>query len=165
VSRIALRPFTLDDAGFIVELLNDTDWLRFIGDRGVRTLDDARAYLQSGPIAHAAAHGFALGAVIATGHDAPIGMCGLIRREGLDDVDLGYAFLPAARGRGYAREAAAAWLARGFDDFGLKRIVAITMPDNGPSQRVLEGIGMRFERRLRLPAHEKDPLPYAVTRP
>jgi RimJ/RimL family protein N-acetyltransferase len=92
-------------------------------------------------------------------------MCGLIRREGLDDLGLGYAFLPAARGRGCARETAAAWLARGFDDFSLKRIVAITMPDNGPSQRVLEGIGMRFERRLRLPAHEKDPLPYAVTRP
>jgi [ribosomal protein S5]-alanine N-acetyltransferase len=164
VDSIALRPFTLDDAAFIVELLNDPGWLRFIGDRGVRTLDDARAYLQNGPIAHAATHGFALGAVLAAGHDAPIGMCGLIRREGLDDVDLGYAFLPAARGRGYARKAAAAWLARGFDDFGLKRIVAITKPDNAPSQRVLEGIGMRFERRLRLAQSTEESLLYACER-
>jgi RimJ/RimL family protein N-acetyltransferase len=92
-------------------------------------------------------------------------MCGLIRREGLDDLDLGYAFLPAARGLSYARETAAAWLARGFDDFGLKRIAAITKPDTRPSQRVLEGIGMRFERRFRLPAHAEDSLLYAVTKP
>jgi RimJ/RimL family protein N-acetyltransferase len=109
-------------------------------------------------------HGFALGAVTVAGSDAPIGMCGLIRREGLDDVDIGYAFLPAARGNGYAREAAAAWLARGFDAFGLARIVAITHPDNAPSQRVLESIGMQFERRLRLAQHNEDSLLYVKRR-
>jgi len=160
--RLVLRPFTLDDASFIVELLNDPDWHRFIGDRGVRSEDDARAYLRDGPLAHAARHGFALGAVTLRENDAPIGMCGLIRRDTLPDVDIGYALLGAHRGRGYAREAAAAWLALGFERFGLSRIVAITKPDNAASARVLESIGMHFERRLRLPDHTEDSLLYAV---
>jgi [ribosomal protein S5]-alanine N-acetyltransferase len=163
--RLTLRPFSQKDTRFIVELLNDPGWLRFIGDREVRTVDDAHAYLTNGPLAHAAKHGFALGAVERTSDGALIGMCGLIRREGLDDVDLGYAILPAYRGQGYAREAAAAWLACGFDEFGLKRIVAITKLDNAPSQRVLESIGMRFERRLRLPQNTEDSLLYAITKP
>jgi ribosomal-protein-alanine N-acetyltransferase len=160
--RLTLRPFVLEDAPFIVELLNDPGWLRFIGDRQVHTLDDARAYLRDGPLAHAARHGFALGAVDRRDDDTTIGMCGLIRREGLDDVDLGYAFLPAHRGRGYAREAAAAWLACGFERFGLARIVAITSVDNAASGRVLESIGMRFERQLRVPGHDDDSLLYAA---
>jgi [ribosomal protein S5]-alanine N-acetyltransferase len=164
-ARLRLRPFTLDDAPFIVELLNDPGWLRFIGDRQVRTLDDARAYLANGPIAHAARHGFALAAVESKDGATPIGMCGLIRREGLDDVDLGYALLPAARGRGYAREAAAAWLQAGFTRHGLRRIVAITALGNTASGRVLESIGMRFERRLRVPGHAEDSLLYAAEAP
>ncbi len=161
-ARLTLRPFTLEDAAFIVELLNDPGWLRFIGDRKVRTIDDARHYLTNGAIAHAAKHGFALGAVQRSSDGALLGMCGLIRREGLDDVDLGYAFLPACRGHGYAREAAAAWLACGFERFGLKRIVAITSVDNAASGKVLEAIGMRFEQRLRVPGHEDDSLLYAA---
>jgi [ribosomal protein S5]-alanine N-acetyltransferase len=160
--RLALRPFTLTDAPFIVELLNDPGWLRFIGDRQVRTLDDARTYLANGPLAHQARHGFAL-AMVALRRDAtPIGMCGLIRRETLQDVDLGYAFLPAHRGQGHAREAAAAWLAQGFGALGLRRIVAFTDPDNAASCRVLEAIGMRFEQRLRIAGHDSDSLLYAA---
>jgi [ribosomal protein S5]-alanine N-acetyltransferase len=161
-ARLTLRPFLLDDAPFIVELLNDPGWLRYIGDRKVRTQDDARTYLRNGAIAHAAQHGFALGAVERSSDAAPIGMCGLIRREGLDDVDLGYALLPAHRGQGYAREAAAAWLACGFERFGLARIVAITSVDNTASGKVLEAIGMRFERRMRVAGHEEDSLLYAA---
>jgi RimJ/RimL family protein N-acetyltransferase len=161
-ARLTLRPFAPDDADFIVLLLNDPGWLRFIGDRKVRTTDDAREYLRNGAIAHAAKHGFALGAVQRSSDGALIGMCGLIRREGLDDVDLGYAFLPAFRGQGYAREAAAAWLACGFARFDLKRIVAITAPENAASGKVLEAIGMRFERRLRVVGHDEDSLMYAV---
>jgi RimJ/RimL family protein N-acetyltransferase len=160
-ARLTLRPFTPGDASFIVELLNDPDWLRFIGDRQVRTLDDALAYLRKGEVA-LVKNGFALGAVQRTSDGALIGMCGLIRREGLADVDLGYAFLPAYRGQGYAREAAAAWLACGFERFGLKRIVAITTVDNVASGRVLEAIGMRFEQRLRVAGHEEDSLLYAA---
>ncbi len=160
-SRLAIRAFTLDDDAFIVELLNDPDWLRHIGDRGVRTLADARRYLSDGPLAMQQREGFALWAVQRRGDGTLLGMCGLLRREGLDDVDLGYAFLPVARGRGFAREAATAVLAHGFDDLGLHRIVAITNPDNAASARVLEAIGMRFERRLRVPGHAADSLLYA----
>jgi RimJ/RimL family protein N-acetyltransferase len=160
-ARLTLRAFTPGDAAFIVELLNDPDWLRFIGDRQVRTPDDALAYLRKGDVA-LAKNGFALGAVERTSDGALIGMCGLIRREGLDDVDLGYAFLPAYRGQGYAREAAAAWLACGFERFGLKRIVAITTVDNVASGKVLEAIGMHFEQRMRVAGHEEDSLLYAA---
>jgi [ribosomal protein S5]-alanine N-acetyltransferase len=90
---------------------------------------------------------------LVAGHAAPIGMYGLIRREGLGDVDLGY-----------AREAAAAWLARGLYGFGLKRVVANTKPDNALSQRVLQSIGMRFERRVRLAQATDNGLLYAVER-
>ncbi len=161
-TRLTLRAFTPDDAAFIVELLNDPGWLRFIGDRHqVRTLDDALAYLRKGEVA-LTKNGFALGAVQRTSDGALIGMCGLIRREGLDDVDLAYAFLPAYRGQGYAREAAAAWLACGFERLGLSRIVAITAVDNVASGKVLEAIGMRFERRMRIAGNEEDSLLYAA---
>jgi RimJ/RimL family protein N-acetyltransferase len=160
-ARLTLRPFTPDDAAFIVLLLNDPGWLRFIGDRQVRTPDDALAYLRKGDIARAR-HGFAVGAVERSSDGALMGMCGLIRREGLADVDLGYALLPDYRGQGYAREAAAAWLACGFERLGLKRIVAITSVDNAASGKVLEAIGMRFEQRMRVAGHEEDSLLYAA---
>ena len=160
--RLAIRAFTLEDAAFIVELLNDPDWLRHIGDRGVHTLDDARRYLTDGPLAMQQREGFALWAVRTHGSAEPLGMCGLLRRPGLADVDIGYAFLPAVRGRGYAREAASAVLGHGFHALGLERIVAITSLDNGASGRVLGAIGMHFERRLRVPGHEADSLLYAA---
>ena len=169
--RLAIRAFTLDDAAFIVELLNDPGWLANIGDRKVRTLDDARTYLRDGPIAAAARQGFALWAVLRReDHDGeasatPIGMCGLVRRDGLEHVDLGYAFLPAGRGHGFAREAAAAVLKHGFERLGLQRIVAITAVDNAASGRVLEAIGMRFEKRMRVVGHEDDSLLYAAEVP
>ncbi len=167
-ARLHLRPLTLADAAFIVELLNDPGWLRYIGDRQVRTEHEACAYLRNGPIAAQAEHGFALWAVrrqVDAPDAAPIGICGLIKREGLADVDLGYALLPAYRGQGYAREAAAAWLAWGFDHFGLKRIVAITSVDNVDSGKVLSSIGMRFEKRLRVAGHDEDSNLYAAERP
>jgi ribosomal-protein-alanine N-acetyltransferase len=165
--RLAIRAFTLDDAAFIVELLNDPGWLKNIGDRGVRTLYDARRYLSDGPIAAGARQGFALWAVLRRDGPGgmPIGMCGLVRRDGLEHVDLGYAFLPAGRGQGFAREAAAAVLKHGFEHLGLRRIVAITAVDNAASGRVLEAIGMRFEQRLRVPGHADDSLLYAADAP
>lgn len=142
-ARLLLRPFTPDDAGFIVELLNDADWLRYIGDRGVRTFDDARRYLQEGPIAHQARHGFALAAVALAATGMPIGMCGLIKRDTLPDADLGYAFLPAGRSQGFAREAGAAWLAHAFGALKLPRVLAIVKPDNAASIRTLQALGFK----------------------
>ena len=147
-ARLAIRPFSEDDGAFIVELVNDADWLRFIGDKNVHSLDDARRYLRDGPLATQALRGHSLCCVERASDGAALGMCGLIKRESLDDVDLGFAFLPAARGQGYAREAAAATLAHGLDTLGLRRIVAITDPGNAASARVLEAVGMRFERLL-----------------
>jgi RimJ/RimL family protein N-acetyltransferase len=152
--RLTLRPLTLADAPFILELLNDPDWLRYIGDRGVRTLDDARAYLHNGPIASYARNGFGLMRVELKDGATPIGMCGLIRRAELDDVDLGFAFLPAFRGQGYATEASAAVLAHGHDTLGLTRIVAITTQDNAGSMTVLRKLGFQFERLMSWPAEE-----------
>lgn len=143
--RLRLRPFTVADAPFIVALLNDPDWIRFIGDRNIRSLDDAEAYLRNGPIKMLADHGFSLLAVEPRQGGAPVGMCGLIRRAEMPDVDLGFAFLPAARGQGFATEAAAAMLERAFTHHGLARVIAFTDPQNTASGKVLTRIGMRYE--------------------
>lgn len=147
-ARLTLRPFTEDDAAFILDLVNDADWLRFIGDRQVHRLDDARRYLRDGPMAMQARLGHSLCCVERRSDGTALGMCGLLKRDSLDDVDLGFAFLPAARGQGHAREAAAAVLAHGLGPLGLQRIVAISDVDNVASARVLEGVGFRFERLL-----------------
>jgi RimJ/RimL family protein N-acetyltransferase len=149
-ARLVLRELGPDDAAFIVALLNDPDWLRNIGDRKVRTEEDARAYMAAGPAAMIEQHGFGLWAVALVGDPAPIGMCGLIRRATLDDVDLGFAFLPAFRGQGYAAEAAAAAVDVARRRFGLARLVGIVSPDNVASIRLLEKLGMRYERSLEL---------------
>ena len=154
--RLSIAPFTLEDAPFVLELLNDPGWLRYIGDKQVRSLDDARAYLRDGPIATIAEHGLGLCLVRRRSDGVPVGTCGLIRRDGLEDVDLGFAFLPSVRGQGFATEAAVAVLAHGLHDLGLQRIVAITSLDNEASGRVLERIGMRREGTTRLPGDGSD---------
>ena len=145
-SRLSLRRLDEGDAAFIVELMNDPDWLRFIGDRGVRTLDDARDYIATGPGAMYARHGYGLYAVERRNEPGPIGICGLVRRDWLEDADLGFAFLPAFRGAGYAREAAAATLEHAKDDLGLHRVLAIVSPENEASVRLLARLGMTFQR-------------------
>jgi RimJ/RimL family protein N-acetyltransferase len=148
--RLVLRWLSTDDAEFILALLNDPAFLRFIGDKGVRTLEDARNYILNGPVDMYTRLGFGLYWVGLKEGDIPIGMCGLIKRDGLDDVDIGFAFLPQFRAQGYAHEAAAAVMAYSKDALGLKRIVAITSPDNYASGRLLERLGLRFERMIRL---------------
>jgi len=151
-ARLALRPLELEDDGFILELLNEPAFLRFIGDKGVRTLDDARSYLLKGPMDSYARHGFGLYAVCLR-DGAPAGICGLVRRDGLADPDVGFAFLARYRSRGYAVESAAAVLMHARRELGLRRIVAITSPENCESIAVLEKIGLKFERTIRLAEH------------
>jgi ribosomal-protein-alanine N-acetyltransferase len=131
------------DAAFVVELLNDPDFLRHIGDRDVRHIADARRYLADGPRASYARHGFGLwkATVLATGEAA--GMCGLLKRDALPEADIGYAWLPRFRGNGYAAEAAAAVLAHAFGPLRLPRVLAIVSEGNVASTRLLERIGMR----------------------
>lgn len=153
--RLTLRAFTLDDAPFIQELLNDPDWIRFIGDRGIHTLDDARRQISEKYLAAYQRDGFGLMLVVRTEDGASMGMCGLIRRAGLDDVDIGFAFLPLyrgrARGQGVALEAARAVLAHGRDALNIKRVVGITLPANTASISLLEKIGLKFESEVVLP--------------
>jgi [ribosomal protein S5]-alanine N-acetyltransferase len=157
--RLSLRHFTLDDADFVVELVNDPDWIRNIGDRNVRTVEDARAYLERGPLALYERHGFGLYLVSLLATGERIGMCGLVKRDGLEHVDIGFAFLPAWRGRGFAEESARAVLAHARE-LGVGKVVAIVSPDNRPSIRLLEKIGMRAAGPLRLPKAEDDVMLY-----
>lgn len=147
--RLLLRQFATDDAPFILELVNDPSWLRFIGERGVRTLDQARSYISQGPVASYTQHGFGLYRVSRKTDGVPIGLCGLLKRADLDDVDLGFAFLPQYGGQGYAREAATGTLAYARSRLGLNRIVAVTHPENIRSIQLLEKLGFRFERMIR----------------
>jgi RimJ/RimL family protein N-acetyltransferase len=156
--RLELRRLTPADAPFILELLNDPLFLRFVGDKGIRTLDGARGYIINGPMASYAQHGFGLFHVSLKPAGTPIGMCGLLKREVLEDVDVGFAFLPRFSGQGYATEAARATIDYGRTVLGLKRIVAITAPDNAGSQNVLRKIGLRHEKTIKLPAYQTDSL-------
>jgi len=157
--RLRLRRFATADEGgaptdadsaFVLKLLNQPGYLRFIGDKGVRDLVGARAYLETGPIASYARHGFGLYLIERKEEGDPIGLCGLIRRENLPDVDLGYALHSAFEGKGYAVEAARAVLRYGLEDLGIRRIVAITTLDNAASMGLLAKLGFRLEGPVRL---------------
>ena len=153
--RLRLRHFTVDDGGFILRLLNEPSFIKNITDKGVRTLDDAQAYILSGPLASYQRFGFGLNQVELKDSGVPIGMCGLLKRDALEDADLGYAFLPEYWSNGYARESAAAVMAGASRTFGLRRVVAVTNTDNERSIRVLEKLGFRYEKMIIV--HENEP--------
>jgi ribosomal-protein-alanine N-acetyltransferase len=154
-SRVDLRELEFDDAEFILELLNEAGFIRYIGDKGVRSHADARDYILKGPMDSYGRNGFGLYAVCLR-DGTPIGICGLVKREGLDDPDVGFAFLSRYWSKGYAVESAAAVLAHAKDILKLRRVVAITSPDNWPSIAVLEKIGLKFERMIRLADHSPE---------
>jgi RimJ/RimL family protein N-acetyltransferase len=160
--RLVLRRFTLDDAAFALELVNDPAWLEYIGDRKVRSLEDARAYLSKGTLAMYERVGFGMYVVTLKESGEPVGSCGLVQRDGLDDVDLGFAFLPRFRGRGFALESATAVLEYAARTLGLKRVVAIVSPGNHRSIRLLERIGLRYERPITLPGDDEEISLYAT---
>ena len=138
--RLRLRRFAPSDAALILELLTDPLWIRFIGDRKVRTLEDAGPYLDKIIRAHEA-HGYGLHCVERKSDGVALGMCGLVKRDALPDPDLGFAFLERFRGAGYAQEAAAATLAHARQVLGLSRVFAIATPDNERSNRLLAKLG------------------------
>jgi len=147
--RLVIRPFTLEDAPFILRLLNEPSFIANIADKGVRTLEQAEAYLTQGPLASYEAHGHGLWLVQHRTTGNPMGMCGLIKRDTLPAVDLGYAFCPEFWGLGYAREAACACLAWGRNH-QLKRILAIVNPTNNGSIRLLEALDFSLQGPLEL---------------
>jgi len=163
--RLVLVRLSKDDARFLLELLNEPSFLRFIGDKGVRTEADARLYVETGPLASYERFGFGLWRVELKESGEPIGMCGLLKREALPDVDVGFAFLPRFWSKGYAFESASAVLAHARDALGLKRLLAITAPDNAPSIRLLEKLGFRFERMAQVPEDGPEVKLFGLTGP
>ena len=145
-NRLSLRRLTLDDAEFMFGLVNQPSWLRFIGDKNVRNIEDARNYLRTGPLDMYQRFGFGMFMVERKDDGAAVGTCGLLKRDILPEPDIGYAFLPEFWGQGYALEAARAVLDYGHYTHELTRVLAIVSPGNERSIRVLERCGMKFER-------------------
>ncbi len=154
--RLILCELSPDDAEFILGLLNQPSFLRHIGDKGVRTLDQARDYILNGPVDSYRRHGFGLYLVEARDSQIPMGICGLLKREILDDVDVGFAFVPEFWSRGYGFESASAVMAHARDALGLERVVAVVSPGNRASIRLLEKLGLKFERMVRLSDDEPE---------
>lgn len=159
--RLRLRWLTPNDAAFMLELVNDPTWIEFIGKRNVNTVEEARTYITTKYVADYNGRGFGLNLVELKDSGMPVGICGLIKRETLEDVDVGFAFLPRYAGQGYATESAAAVLEHGRRALGIGRIVAITLPHNLRSIRVLEKAGLRFERIIRMAGDDEDLALYA----
>ena len=145
-ARLSIRELVEDDAPFIVELLNDPAFIQYVGDKGVRTLDEGREYIKSGPRAMYAEFGFGLW-LVQLPDRTPIGMCGLLKRAVLDDVDLGFALMPQFRREGYTFEAASAVMGYARDRLRLDRLVAIVNPDNDASAKLLQRLGFTFEEQ------------------
>jgi RimJ/RimL family protein N-acetyltransferase len=148
--RLILRRLSIEDAAFILALVNEPSWLRFIGDKGVRTIEDARNYILKGPVESYERFGFGLYLTELKGEATPIGICGLLKRESLNDVDLGFAFLPQFWRQGFAYESASAVMAYGKTALGLTRLVALTSPDNDGSIGLLEKLGFTYVQMVRL---------------
>jgi RimJ/RimL family protein N-acetyltransferase len=146
--RLILRPLVHGDAEFILDLLNQPSWLQYIGDRNVRSIADAIGYIENGPMAMYRRHGFGLLLVMLKNEKTPLGLCGLLQRDNLPFPDIGFAFHPQAWGKGYALEAAAACVSFASDQLGLSDLLAITMPNNTASIRLLKAIGMQYEKDL-----------------
>jgi RimJ/RimL family protein N-acetyltransferase len=148
--RLTLREITTDDAEFLLQLLNEPSFIENIGDRNVRTIADAAGYALNGPIASYKQHGFGLYLVVLRETAAAIGICGLVKRESLADADIGYAFLPAYWRQGYALEATSAVKSLAFAGLNQKRLLAIVNPENVSSIKLLEKLGLRFDRMVRM---------------
>lgn len=153
--RLALREFESSDVGFVLRLLNDPDFIRYIVDKGVRNEEQAGEYLRAGPFQSYERHGFGLWCVESRADRSAIGMCGLLRREHLAAADVGYAFLPEARGRGFAREATQAVIAHARSAFEMDRLLAIVDPQNSRSLHLLSKLGFTSEGTTTLPPETK----------
>lgn len=158
--RLILREFELSDAEFIRELLNDPDWVRNIGDRNIRLLSDAETYILKLQESYKI-HGYGFYAIVEKSTAETIGMCGLIKRADLEDVDLGFALMPKARGKGYAIESSLATVEYAKSK-GIKKLLGIVDPKNSVSSHVLEKIGMKLERKARVRPNETELLIYGM---
>jgi RimJ/RimL family protein N-acetyltransferase len=154
--RLTLREFTEEDSAFIFKLLNSPGWLKYIGQRGIKIEDDAKDYINNKLRKSYKDSGFGFYLAELNAGKIPIGMCGIIKREWLDDVDIGFALLPEFEGRGFAYEAASATMKYASEALGLKKISAITVPNNLASVKLLEKIGLSFTRMIRIPVDKEE---------
>ena len=134
----------------MLEMLNTPTWLRFIGDRNVKTLEEAENYLLNGNIRSYQEYGFGFYVVVIKETQESIGICGIVKREGLEDVDIGFAFFQQFMGKGYGYEAGSATLNYALNDLKIKKIVAIVDPENVVSIALLKKIGLQFEKMIQL---------------
>jgi RimJ/RimL family protein N-acetyltransferase len=149
--RLVIRQLTLEDTSFVIELVNSPGWLRFIGDRNIKTDVQAKNYLENGPLKSYEQNGFGLYLAELKSEKTPIGMCGLIKRDTLPEPDIGFAFFPEFMGKGFAFEAASAVMALAINTLKLPTILAITLPDNDRSRKLLEKIGLKFSKLFSFP--------------
>ncbi len=147
-ARLIVRQFELTDASFIVDLLNDETFIKNIVDKQVRTKDDARDYLRSGPMMSYDNFGFGLYMLELKGCKTPIGMCGLLKRDNLEYADLGFALLPQFYRQGYAKEASVAVLNEARDNYRLGNVAAVTALGNIGSNHLLKSLGFSFKKRI-----------------
>lgn len=147
-NRLIIRHFTLEDAAFILTLLNTPSWLQYIGDRNVKNLSEAEEYLRDGSLKNYAELGFGFYCVLEKQTNRPIGLCGITKREAFEDIDLGFAFLPNYIGKGHGFEAAQATLAYAHDHLKIEKIIGIVNPENEASIGLLKKIGMVFEKEI-----------------
>ena len=152
--RLVLREVEEADAAFVLELLNSAGFIENIGDRGVRSENEAAAYIRDRVIGSYKTHGFGMWLVLEA--KRPVGLAGLVKRDGLDDPDVGYAFIADAWGRGYAQEAAAAVMRHAREKLGLRRLAAITTPENYASMAVLRKVGFTFQGMITLPDADRE---------
>ena len=155
-NRLILRKFIIDDAGFVLELLNSPSWLKYIGDRNVKNLEDAKNYISDKLISSYIKNGFGLYEIILKKDNIPVGMCGLIKRDTLENIDLGFALSPVFTGKGYAFEAAFATLNYAKTVLKLERIIAITTTENKNSIKLLEKLKFVFEKMVHLSNEEEE---------
>ncbi|RAK69244.1 GNAT family N-acetyltransferase [Phenylobacterium kunshanense] len=154
--RLILREVEAADAPFVLELLNSPGFLENIGDRGVRSEDEARDYIEERMLASYLEHGFGMWVAVRKSDGAAVGLAGLVKRDGLDTPDVGYAFLPKAWGQGFAQEAAAAVLRHATDVLGIPKLAAITTLENFASMAVLRKIGFTYQGTIQLPGIDRE---------
>ncbi len=158
--RLRLREFSLEDSEFIIKLLNSPGWIEFIGQRNVKTTEDAESYLQNGPIKIYKNHGFGLWMVELKDNKTPIGMCGILKRDTLDFPDLGFCFRAEFSGKGYAYESANAAIMAAREIYNIDTICAITLAHNLSSIKLLEKLGLQFVKLIQFPDDEKELMLY-----
>ncbi len=163
--RLFLRPTQAIDAAFILELMNTPKWHRFIGDRNVHTIQDAQNYIAQRMTPQLEKKGFSNYTVIRQSDQRALGCCGLYDREGLEGVDIGFSFLPAYEGKGYAFEAAQCLKDAAFSKFNLSKVGAITMEENTASIKLLDKLGLAFVKKIKLDTDAQELLYYELKKP